>query len=117
MSRVGQYLSMGNVVKNPNVGMLFIDFESPRRLRVQGEAQIRDDDELLSDYPGAQFIVRVHANEVFGNCPRYIHRYAFQETSEYVPAANYEPPVPRWKRSPDVRNLLPADDPARLSDT
>jgi hypothetical protein len=86
----GQYVSMGNLVKKHNVGMLLIDFESPRRLRVQGEVQIQEDDELLSTYPGVQFIVRVRANEVFPNCPRCIDHYGFQETSEYVPAAHYE---------------------------
>ena len=58
----GRYLSMGNLLKNANVGMLFIDFENPGRVRVQGEAEVNEDDPLLPSYPGAQFIVRVRAN-------------------------------------------------------
>ena len=64
---------MGVHLKNPHVRMLFIDFEQGRRLRLQGLASIWEADELLASYPGAQFIIRVRATEVYGNCPRYIH--------------------------------------------
>ena len=47
----GTYLSMGNLLRNPQVGILFIDFESPKRLRVNGIATIDDDDPLLVSYP------------------------------------------------------------------
>lgn len=109
----GRYLTMGNLLKNPNVGMLFIDFEHPGRIRVQGEAQINEDDELLTSYPGAQFVVRVRATEVFRNCPRYIHRYTYEGTSKYVPDHDYEPPIPEWKFLPDLNPYLPKGDPAR----
>lgn len=109
----GRYLTMGNLVKNPNVGLLFIDFENPGRVRVQGQAQINEEDELMASYPGAQFIVRVRAREVFRNCPRYIHRYTFEDTSEYVPAKDHIPPIPDWKYLPELNAYLPADDPAR----
>ena len=77
----GMYLSMGNALENPPVGMLFIDFvsERPSRLRLNGTASIDGSDELLDQYPGAQFIVRVCATQVFPNCPRYIHRMALVE--------------------------------------
>jgi uncharacterized protein len=35
----GMYRSWGNVAINPQVGLLFIDFEKPRRLRVNGRAE------------------------------------------------------------------------------
>lgn len=111
----GRYLTMGNLRVNPNVGMLFIDFENPGRVRVQGEARIDEDDELMEVYPGAQFIVRVRAMEVFRNCPRYIHRYEFQGTSEYVPDHGYTPPIPDWKYLPELNPYLPTEDPARGS--
>src|ERR671917_991152 len=53
----GMYLSTGNVLVNPNVGMLFISFERGRRLRLNGLASIDEHDEPLSGYPEAQFIV------------------------------------------------------------
>ena len=34
---------MGNLLKNPHVGMLFSDFEQGRRLRLQGIATIQKD--------------------------------------------------------------------------
>ncbi|MGH2830605.1 MAG: pyridoxamine 5'-phosphate oxidase family protein, partial [Actinomycetota bacterium] len=47
----GMYLSMGNLARNPNVGMLFIDFQRGSRTRVNGEARIDPDDTLLEEYP------------------------------------------------------------------
>ena len=109
----GMYLSMGNVLQNPHVGMLFIDFERGNRMRVNGVAHVEQDDELLAAYPQAQFIVRVSVREVFPNCPRYIHRYRRVEASPFVPREDCETPVPAWKRSDWARDVLPADDPAR----
>ena len=113
----GMYLSTGNLLENPHVGMLFIDFTSvrPSRLRVNGIASIDDADELAAHYPGAQLIVRVRATEVFPNCPRYIHRMKLVERSRFVPRANREAPVPDWKRSTWACDVLPRDDPARAN--
>src|SRR5438874_9230852 len=88
----GMYLSMGNVLKNPHVGLLFIDFTSqrPSRLRLNGTASVDEQDPLIDRYPGAQFIVRVQATQVFPNCPRYIHRMAIVERSRFVPRADRE---------------------------
>jgi hypothetical protein len=55
----GKYQSMGNILKNPHIGMLFIDLEGQWRLRLQGITTISENDALLAAYPGAQFIVRV----------------------------------------------------------
>ena len=104
----GKYQSMGNLRRNPNVGLLFVDFEGSQRLRIQGEAHISDADELLAEYPEAQFIVRVAVTEVYKNCPRYVHRYRFVATSEYVPQAGRETPQPAWKSGDDLKDVLPA---------
>lgn len=109
----GMYLSTGNVLINPNVGMLFIDFERGRRLRLNGVASVDEHDELMEQYPQAQFVVRVWAHEVFPNCPRYIHKYQLVERSHFVPKANCPPPVPDWKRFEWARDVLPVNDPAR----
>jgi predicted pyridoxine 5'-phosphate oxidase superfamily flavin-nucleotide-binding protein len=111
----GMYLSMGNVLVNQNVGMLFVDFtaERPSRLRLNGVARIDERDPLLGEWPGAQFVVRVEATQVFPNCPRYIHRMALVERSHYVPHSDAPPPVPSWKRTDWACDVLPADDPAR----
>jgi len=109
----GMYLSMGNLARNPHVGLLFIDFENPSRLRVNGEASIHMDDPLLAEWPEAQFVVRVAPREVFPNCPRYIHRMQLAERSPFVPREGCETPVPGWKHAPWARDVLPANDPAR----
>lgn len=109
----GMYVSMGNTLVNPHVGMLFVDLEGQRRLRLNGIASVDPEDALLHEYPEAQFIVRVRAQEVFPNCPRYIHKYQLVERSRFVPHASCETPIPDWKRSDWAQDLLPAHDPAR----
>lgn len=103
----GMFRSLGNVAVNPSVGILFIDFESPRRLRVNGIASFSDDDPLMAEMPGAQLVVRVRAQQIFPNCPRHIHRSAGSELSEYTPRAGYEPPEPKWKSMDFVVDVLP----------
>jgi predicted pyridoxine 5'-phosphate oxidase superfamily flavin-nucleotide-binding protein len=109
----GMFLSMGNVTRNRKVGILFIDFEQPRRLRLSGEASISADDHLLGSYPEAQFIVRVAVTQVFPNCPRYIHKYTLVERSSFVPHAGCATPVPNWKKNDWAADVLPENDPAR----
>ena len=112
----GMFLTAGNLSVNPHVGMLFIDFERGTRLRFNGVASIVDDDPLLSDCPGAQFIVRVRAQAVFANCRRYVHRYRLEERSVFVPSADQDTPVPDWKLDPWFEGALPATDPAHDPD-
>jgi predicted pyridoxine 5'-phosphate oxidase superfamily flavin-nucleotide-binding protein len=109
----GMYLSTGNVLVNPHVGMLFIDFERGHRMRLEGTASIDLDDPLRSEYAEAQFVVRVRARAVYPNCPRYIHRYTLQQRSRFVPQEDCVTPVPEWKRSDWAFDALPAADPPR----
>ena len=108
----GMFLSMGNISQTGEVGMLFIDFEQQARMRVNGEASIDFDDPLASEFPEAQFIVRVEAREVLFNCPRYIHKMEMVEQSVYAPDSEHETPITEWKQSERMRDLLPANDPA-----
>ena len=100
----GKYQSMGNLLQNSNVGILFIDFEGQLRLRLQGKALIDDNDPLMTEYHEAQFVVRVKITEVYRNCPRYIHKQKFVESSEYIPQVGRETPQPEWKSSPDLQD-------------
>jgi uncharacterized protein len=108
----GTYLSLGNLLVNPQVGILFIDFQRPRRLRVNGVASLHEDDPLLPEYPEAQLVVRVRATEILPNCPRYVHRMEPVERSRFVPHADATTPVPDWKRREWSHDALPAGDPA-----
>lgn len=106
----GQYRSWGNVIANPRVGLLFLDFETPKRLRVNGTAVVSADDPLLAEIPGAVFIVRLTAQRIFPNCPRYIHRMQLVEESVYAPRPDYTPPVPAWKTFDIFKDALPPRD-------
>ena len=108
----GMYLTAGNLVATKNVGLLFIDFEGRKRMRLNGVASVDDGDPLLADYPEAQLIVRVNATEVFPNCPRYIHEYKLVKGSRFVPKKECETPVPQWKQSDWAHDVLPENDPA-----
>lgn len=106
----GMYRSLGNVLVNPHVGLLFLDFEIPKRIRVNGTARISEDDALRSAYPGSVLIVRVTAERIFPNCPRYLHKMQLVEHSAYAPRQDYTPPVPAWKTFDAFRDALPARD-------
>jgi predicted pyridoxine 5'-phosphate oxidase superfamily flavin-nucleotide-binding protein len=108
----GMFRSLGNVKVQPAVALLFIDFERPNRLRVNGHARLVFDDPLMSVFAGAQLVVRVRALRIFPNCPRYIHRMEVVEPSPYVPREGHTPPVPKWKRFDAFRDVLAAGDPA-----
>jgi uncharacterized protein len=108
----GMYLTTGNLLRNPHVGLLFVSFTEQKRLRLNGVASVDEDDPLLVEFPRAQFVVRVRATEVFPNCPRYIHKLELVERSRFVPKAECEPPVPDWKRREWARDVLPSGDPA-----
>jgi predicted pyridoxine 5'-phosphate oxidase superfamily flavin-nucleotide-binding protein len=103
----GMFLSLGNALVNPEVGLLFIDFQRRRRLRLNGTASVSLDDPLLASWPEAKQVVRVRAREVFPNCPRYIHRLELVERSRFLPRAGSETPVPDWKRTDWAADVLP----------
>jgi len=106
----GMFLSMGNISTNNKVGLLFIDFETPHRLRVHGTAMIDRNDPLLADFHEAELIVRVTVTEIFVNCPRYIHKYQRLQTSKYVPQADCTTALPQWKRIDALQDALPERD-------
>ena len=110
----GMFKSLGNLLVNPKVGMLFVDWENPTRMRVQGTASVSDDDPLLPQWEGAQLLIRVTAERIFPNCPRYIHKMRLVERSVYAPEPGHTPPVPDWKRMPVFRDHLPAEGPAAV---
>ena len=67
------YNSLGNILVNPRVGMLFIDFPSARRLRVNGTAKIIENREAYSHHwKSALRFVQVGVDQVFWNCAKRI---------------------------------------------
>lgn len=103
----GMFRSLGNMLVNPKVGLLFIDFEAGDRMRVNGSAEVSRTDPLLGSFPGAQMIVRVRAEKIFPNCPRYIHKMKVVEHSVFAPRDGHVPPVPGWKKNPSFKDVVP----------
>jgi uncharacterized protein len=103
----GMFKSLGNILVNPSIGILFIAMHGkPRRLRVNGEATVSDQDPLLDQTVGAQLIVRVTARAIFPNCPRYIPGMQLIEPSIYTPRAGSEAPEPAWKNFTDFKDCV-----------
>ena len=112
----GMFFSAGNVAGNAKVGLLFIDFETPNRLRVQGEASIDENDPLLMEFVEALQVVRVRVEALWPNCPRYVHRYQKVGASRYVPREQCQTPFAGWKRIDIIQDALPAKDQGKAAD-
>jgi predicted pyridoxine 5'-phosphate oxidase superfamily flavin-nucleotide-binding protein len=107
----GMFKSLGNILENPSVGLLFIAMgETPRRLRVNGTATVARDDPALADFTGGQLLVRVQARAIFPNCPRYIP--TAEGASPYVPRRGVSPVEPAWKSFDEFRDVVPPRAPA-----
>lgn len=102
----GMFISMGNMAETAKVGMLFIDMETPHRVRLQGTATVSPDDPEIARYPGANMVVRVDVEACFLNCGRYIHKHQRVASSKYVPDATGKQPFPAWKRIDVVQDAL-----------
>jgi hypothetical protein len=101
----GMFKSLGNILVNNNVGLLFIALhDKPRRLRINGTARVSDSDSLLKQTVGAQLIVRVEARAIFPNCPRYIPNMQMTGPSIYTPQPKCDPPEPGWKKFDDFKD-------------
>ena len=109
----GMFYSMGNIVGQSHVGLLFIDFETPHRFRVQGRATFERDDPLMSNWKEAKYIVRVECDRVWINCPRYVHKYQRVGQSKYVPVEGKETPLALWKRADIVQEVIKPEERAQ----
>jgi predicted pyridoxine 5'-phosphate oxidase superfamily flavin-nucleotide-binding protein len=112
----GMFLSLGNIREARRVGLLFINFESPSRLRLNGTAKVHEQDPLLAAYHEAQVVVRVSVSDLFVNCPRYVPTFKKVASSPYVPHAGRRTPIPDWKRKHVLRDVLPERDKRRLAE-
>ena len=110
----GMFLSMGNIAATAKIGMLFIDFEVPNRVRVHADATVSSDDPMLAEFPGAQLVVRATVTESFINCPRYIVKHQRVAASPYVPDADGNAPVPAWKKIDELQPFLRPQDQGRV---
>ena len=106
----GMFMSMGNIQDKAKVGLLFIDFETPQRLRLRGEARCLREGPMLDSYPGANLVVEISVNHVWVNCPRYVHRMQPLEQSPYLPGKDGAVSLALWKRVDLIQDVLTAED-------
>jgi len=79
----GLYNSLGNILLNPHIGMLFLDFARQRRVRINGTATILEaNDEIREVWPMAQGAVLVTVEQAYGNCQARIPRMDMVERSD-----------------------------------
>lgn len=104
----GMFKTLGNIGLNPLVGLLFIRMgAAPKRLRVNGRAEVVLDDPLMREFTSAQALIRVTPIDIFPNCPRYIPDLATGTPSPYVPRDDQPPLEPGWKSNPAWREVVP----------
>lgn len=100
----GQFRSLGNILVNPHVSLLFVDFEQPNRMRITGTASLQ---EGTAEFDA---LVVVAIDQIWPNCPRYVHKMTVDEVSVYAPHDGHVPPVPEWKQMDFVADVLPDSD-------
>jgi hypothetical protein len=108
----GMFYSVGNIESQGKIGMLFIDFETPHRVRVQGKAKLVREHPLLAEYTEAKYLIMVEVTKIWVNCPRYIHKYKKLDQSKYVPEPCKVTPIPAWKRLDIVQDAITPEEKA-----
>lgn len=69
--------SIGNLLTNPHIGMLFIDFSSATRVRINGTARVIDEvGDYWRDWPSAARLIEVSVQQAYPNCRARIPRLA-----------------------------------------
>lgn len=102
----GMFMSMGNIDAQSKVGLLFVDFETPQRVRVRGSARCLREGPVLNSYPGANLVVEVTIEHLWVNCPRYVHKLKAVAESPYLPSASGEAALALWKRIDLLQDVL-----------
>ena len=83
----GNYLfnTIGNLLVNPDAGVLFLDFETGEQLHIHGTVSIVDDTKTVARFPGAQRLLRIQINHVRRELGATPLRWRFVETSPVSP--------------------------------
>ena len=59
-------MSAGNIQAKSKVGLLFIDFQTPQRIRVRGDARCIKEGPILKSFPGAKLRHRIDSKQSLG---------------------------------------------------
>jgi len=70
----GAFMSVGNILENPHVGMLFIDFADGARLRINGRAAVHGEGAVKKLFPDQPRVILVEIEQVIPNCAAHVPR-------------------------------------------
>jgi predicted pyridoxine 5'-phosphate oxidase superfamily flavin-nucleotide-binding protein len=104
------YRTLGNIMKNPRVGLLFVPFDGRRRIRINGDARVLEPAHASAQHVAAKLVVSVDC-EIYSNCPRYIPDLVHGKASLDPPREGQKSPAPEWKHRDYIRDILPSGDP------
>ncbi len=75
----GLYISAGNVTEISKLGLLCMDFEAQKRMRINGVGEIVQDHPAYASVRASQFATRVRITDIHPSCPRNVHKMKFVE--------------------------------------
>ena len=102
----GMFMSQGNIEATSKVGLLFIDFEVPQRMRLRGTAKLHRGGGLVTSYPGALTVTEIAIDKVWLNCARYVHKMQPVELSSFLPRSDGSFKLAPWKRIDELQDVI-----------
>ncbi len=75
--------TLGNMAINPQVGLLFIDFERGTTLQLSGQAEIIWDAEQVAQFPAAERLIRFSVGQVIETINAIPYRFDFLHYSPF----------------------------------
>lgn len=78
--------TLGNIYVNPQVGLIFVDFDQGSTLQITGRAKILWDKEVANSFLGAERVVLIRIERVLENCASGSMHWNFIDYSPYNPA-------------------------------
>jgi hypothetical protein len=76
--------TLGNIAANPNIGLLFLNFERGDTLQLSGEARLIWDPTRVAEFAGARRVVEFRIEEIVENTVPL--RWRFAAYSPFNPA-------------------------------
>ena len=102
----GMFMSQGNIEATSKVGLLFISFEVPQRMRLRGTATLLREGVMVTSYPGAISVTEITVEKVWLNCARYVHRMQPKELSGFLPRDDGSYRLAPWKRIHELQDVI-----------
>jgi len=102
--------TLTNILENPNVGLLFLVPGVKETLRINGKAEIRDDDELmaLGEMNGKlpRIIIQVHVETAFMHCAKSLMRSRLWDPQAQIERGQL-PSMSEWMAAHNTMEVEP----------